>query len=91
MSAYFYNKSFGGLNVQDVKRNFLVIGHDVWIGHGAVILAGCKNIGNCVVIAAGAVVTKDVPSYAIVGGVPAYLIKYRFKPDIIKIFELGQW
>lgn len=42
-------------------------------------------------IAAGAVVTKDVPSYAIVGGVPAYLIKYRFKPDIIKILELSQW
>lgn len=52
------------------------IGHDVWIGTRAIILDGV-NIGNGAVIAAGALVTKDVPPYAIVGGVPSKVIKYR--------------
>lgn len=53
-----------------------IIGNDVWIGRRAMIMPGVK-IGNGVVIAAGAVVTKDVPDYAVVGGVPAKIIKYR--------------
>lgn len=52
------------------------IGEDCWIGTGAKILKGLK-IGNGVVIGANAVVTKDIPDYAIVGGVPAKIIKYR--------------
>lgn len=52
------------------------IGNDVWIGQRAMIMPGV-NIGNGCIIAAGAVVTKDVPDYAIVGGVPAKVIKYR--------------
>lgn len=52
------------------------IGHDVWIGTRAIILDGV-NIGNGAVIAAGALVTKDVPPYAIVAGVPSKVIKYR--------------
>lgn len=52
------------------------IGDDVWIGANVVITAGCK-VGNHSVIAAGSVVTKDVPEYAVVGGVPAKVIKYR--------------
>ena len=52
------------------------IGNDVWIGCGAQILAGVV-IGNGVVIAAGSVVTKNIPDYAIIGGVPAKIIKYR--------------
>ena len=54
----------------------VVIGNDVWIGRRVMIMPGVK-IGNGAVIAAGAVVTKDVPDYAIVGGVPAKIIKYR--------------
>ncbi|MBQ9848803.1 MAG: CatB-related O-acetyltransferase [Clostridia bacterium] len=53
-----------------------VIGNDVWIGRRVMIMPGVK-IGNGVVIAAGAVVTKDVPDYAIVGGVPAKVLKTR--------------
>lgn len=53
-----------------------VIGNDVWIGTRVIILPGVK-IGNGVIIGAGAVVTKNVPDYAIVGGVPAKIIKYR--------------
>jgi len=54
----------------------VIIGNDVWIGTSSIILDGVK-IGNGAVIAAGSVVTKDVPDYAIVGGVPARIIKYR--------------
>jgi acetyltransferase-like isoleucine patch superfamily enzyme len=66
------------------------IGHDVWIGARATILDGVK-IGDGAVIAAGAVVTKDVPSYAIVGGVPAKVIKYRFDESKIKELLAEQW
>ena len=57
------------------------IGSDVWIGAKAIILDGV-TIGNGSVIAAGAIVTKDVPPYAIVGGIPAVLIRFRFKENI---------
>lgn len=66
------------------------IGHDVWIGARATILDGVK-IGDGAVVAAGAVVTKDVPSYAIVGGVPAKVIKYRFDENRVKELLVEQW
>ena len=67
------------------------IGNDVWIGDRAFIMAGVR-IGDGAVVAAGAVVTKDVPPYAVVGGVPARIIKYRFdQPIIEKLLELKWW
>ena len=66
------------------------IGNDVWIGHSAIILSGV-TIGDGAVIGAGAVVTKDVEPYAIVGGNPAKLIKYRFKPERIAYFLDLKW
>lgn len=68
----------------------VVIGNDVWIGVNAVILDGV-NIGDGAVIAAGAVVTKDVPPYSIVGGVPATVIKKRFSEADIKILLEVRW
>ena len=59
----------------------MVIGHDVWIGHGAIILPGI-SIGNGAVIAAGAVVSKDVAAYDIVAGVPARALRRRFEPEL---------
>ena len=63
----------------------------VWIGANSVIMPGVK-IGNGAIIGANAVVTKDVPDYAIVGGVPAKVIKYRFNENVISsLLELKWW
>lgn len=67
-----------------------VIGHDVWIGKNVIISNGA-NIGNGVIAAAGAVITKDVPDYAIVGGVPARIIRYRYTPEQIGTLNRIQW
>ena len=67
------------------------IGNDVWIGYRAIIPTNV-TIGDGAVIAAGAVVVKDVPPYAIVGGVPARVIRYRFSQEIIdRLLELRYW
>jgi len=69
----------------------VVIGNDVWIALNAMILSGV-TIGNGAVVAAGSVVTRDVPAYAIVGGNPARLIRYRFEPHVIdKLQKMAWW
>lgn len=65
------------------SKGNIIVDDDVWIGYGSTIMSGV-HIGQGAIIAAGAVVTKDVPPYAIVGGVPAKVIKYRFEPEIIQ-------
>ena len=74
---------FGGDAENSLSKGDIVVDDDVWIGHHATILTGV-HIGQGAVVAAGAVVSKDVPPYAIVGGVPAKIIKYRFSEDMIK-------
>lgn len=66
------------------------IGNDVWIGYHAIILGGV-TIGDGAVIAAGAIVTKDVPPYSIVGGVPAKIIKKRFNDELSNALLESKW
>ena len=84
-----YNKIFDG-DIKSYERRQIIIGHDVWIGRG-VVLQGGVRIGNGAVIAANAVVTKDVPPYTIVGGSPAKFIRYRFDAKTIARMEKIRW
>lgn len=68
----------------------VTIGNDVWIGNGAMLKSGIK-VGDGAIIGAGAIVTHDVEPYAIVGGNPARVIKYRFNKDIIKKLLAIKW
>jgi acetyltransferase-like isoleucine patch superfamily enzyme len=73
------------------KRFHVEIGNDVWIAGHVLLLQGIR-LGDGCIVAAGAVVTRDVPPYAIVGGVPATIIRYRFPVDIIeKLLSLQWW
>lgn len=72
------------------NKGDIVIGNDVWIGYEAVIMAGV-HIGDGAVIAARAVVAKDVPPYTIVGGTPAKEIRKRFEADVIERLSMLKW
>jgi acetyltransferase-like isoleucine patch superfamily enzyme len=72
------------------KTGGIQIGHDVWIGSNVVLPSNVK-IGNGAVVAANTIVVKDVPPYAIVGGNPGGIIKYRFSQDVIELLESSKW
>ena len=79
-------------NITDAWDNNgdIVIGNDVWIGYEAIIMQGV-HIGDGAIIGTRAIVTKDVPSYTIVGGIPAKTIKKRFPEDVIEKLNKLQW
>lgn len=84
-----------GLDVKDITKAWdnkgdIVVGNDVWIGYEAVILAGV-TIGDGAIIGARAVVTKDVPPYTIVGGIPAKQIRKRFNEETIDTLLKLKW
>lgn len=73
------------------RQNRVTVGHDVWIGHGAVVLPGVA-IDNGAVIGANSVVSRDVPAYAIVAGVPAQVIRPRFPEDVAtRLGKIAWW
>lgn len=82
--------SWSDRNIYNSVPEKVTIGHDVWIGMKATIMGGV-SVGNGAIIAAHSVVTKDVPPYAIVAGVPAKIIKYRFTEDVINQLEKSGW
>lgn len=84
-----------GLDVKDIRsawdnKGDIVIGNDVWIGYEALILSGV-TVGDGAIIGSRAVVTKDVPPYTIVGGVPAKPIRRRFDGAVIERLEKLRW
>jgi len=92
-NTYFYAAKKGWLNSNsfDARGSGAVeIGHDVLISAKATVLMGVK-IGHGAVIGAGAVVTKDIPPYAIAAGVPAKVIRYRFDEDTIRELLASEW
>lgn len=82
MSSYPFKAKSLNLGDEAFSKGNIIVDDDVWIGYGATIMSGV-HIGQGAVIAAGAVVTKDVPPYAVVGGGPARVIKYRFSQELI--------
>lgn len=90
--SYCDQNMFDEFRYADEKHQYdVIIGNDVWIGRNVLIIAGV-TIGDGAVIATGAVVTKNVEPYAIVGGVPAKLIRYRFdKKQREKLLQLSWW
>lgn len=86
LSTFPFDAIYGNNNSDAGSKGNIVVGDDVWIGYGSIILSGV-NIGQGAVIAAGSVVTKNVEPYSVVGGVPAKLLKYRFSDDVINLLK----
>lgn len=90
-SPMFYPGRYGYMfNVHEPLPT-LEIGHDAWIGENAVIMPGCSRIGIGAVVGAGAIVTRDVPDFAIVTGVPASVRRYRFDEPLRERILASRW
>jgi phosphonate metabolism protein (transferase hexapeptide repeat family) len=96
LSHFTYRSSAYGLGADDAaffdwRRSYrAVLGNDVWIGHGAIVLPGV-SVGDGAAIGAGAVVSRDVPPYAIAIGVPARVLRFRFAPEIVAALQRIAW
>jgi phosphonate metabolism protein (transferase hexapeptide repeat family) len=89
-NEYFLHKGIDdGFRSERIAKG-VTVGHDVWIGHGAIVLPGV-SIGNGAVVAAGAVVTRPVEDYAIVAGVPAVKLRDRFAEPIKRQIQALAW
>jgi acetyltransferase-like isoleucine patch superfamily enzyme len=90
--AFFFNPDQGYAQAEhDITRGNLTIGNDVCIYHNAIILPTVRRIGDGVVIGAGAIVTKDVPDFAVVIGQPAKVVKYRFSEQTQSKLKESKW
>lgn len=85
-SSYPFMEKIVDFKPESRTKGPIIVHDDVWIGFGTTILSGV-DIGQGAVIAAGSVVVKDVPPYAIVGGVPAKVIRYRFDSETIQALQ----
>ena len=85
-----FMEGVSGLQGHPTSKGDVIIGNDVWIGYGSIILSGVE-VGDGVAIAAGSVVTKSIPPYTIVGGNPARVIRKRFSEDIVEALLSMKW
>jgi len=88
---FLYDARFGVVDHGAVAPAPIVVEDDVWFGHNVTVTPGCKFIGRGAVVGAGAVVTKDVPRYAVMAGVPAKRIGARFDAATAAAVEASQW
>lgn len=91
LHPYLYNENLKFQVMRKVDFVKQYIGDGVWIGHNAIILPSCEYVGRGSVIGAGAVVSKNVPDYAVVVGNPARIVKYRFSDDVIEKIDRTKW
>jgi virginiamycin A acetyltransferase len=89
--AFFFNRKLGYCENDDVLYIPLEIGNDVWIGHNAIIMPNVKTVGDGAIIAAGAVVNKDVPPYGVVVGNPGRVVRFRFPEQTIQTLIASRW
>lgn len=91
LTTYYIHKNiFNSVTNDNISKGKIIIGHDVWIGTQSIILTGV-TIGNGAIVAANSVVTNDVPPYAIVGGTPAKILRFRFSQDTIDYIANLEW
>lgn len=92
MHPFFYNAKLGYVTHDTIESVSLEIGHDAWVGANVLITPGCSRIGIGAVVGAGAVVTKSVPDFAIVGGNPARIVRrYRFPEEVCNRIRQSEW
>ncbi len=91
MHPFFYNSALGYIPKDSISDGSLMIDHESWIGEGVIITPRCTRIGIGAVVAAGAIVTKDVPDFAVVAGNPAKIIKYRFSEEVRQLILASRW
>jgi virginiamycin A acetyltransferase len=89
--AVFFNPGLGLATGGGLKPGRLDIGHGVWIGHNAIILAATTSVGHGAVIAPGAVVYRDVPPYAIVQGNPGQVVGFCYPKNVIDEILVSRW
>lgn len=90
-TPYLYNSSLGIVHDEKISHQQCIIEDDVWVGHNAIILPGARFIGRGSVIGAGAVVTRPVERYSIVGGNPARVLRPRFDEAVKEQIETLRW
>lgn len=91
LHPYLFNLALGLVDREVLELTRFVVEDDVWVGHNAIVLPSVRRIGRGAVIAAGAVVSRDVKPYEVVAGVPAKCMRKRFTEETIRGIEALEW